>query len=75
MIAELSNMCMEIVPLTSIDFLFLNATASEGVDFFRSTGKINVVYAVILIIFLGLVFSIYRLDKRLTSLENRVNNE
>jgi hypothetical protein len=75
MIAELSNMCMEILPLTSIDFLFLNAAASDSADFFRSTGKINVVYAVILIIFLGLVFSIYRLDKRLTSLENRVNNE
>jgi hypothetical protein len=75
MIAEISKTCMEIIPLTSIDFLLLNAAAPEGVDFFRSTGKINVVYAVILIIFLGLVFSIYRLDKRLTSLENRVNNE
>jgi CcmD family protein len=55
--------------------LVLQANVLEGSDFFRSTGKINVVFAVIAIIFLGLVFSIYRLDKRLNSLENRLNNE
>jgi CcmD family protein len=55
--------------------LILQANVLESGDFFRSTGKINVVFAVIAIIFLGLVFSIYRLDKRLNSLENRLNNE
>ncbi len=41
-----------------------------GEDFMRSSGKINVVYGVILIIFVGLILYVIRLDKRLKKLEN-----
>ncbi|MEM6398007.1 MAG: CcmD family protein [Bacteroidota bacterium] len=40
-------------------------------DFMRSLGKIYVVVGVIVIIFLGLVFYLWRLDRRLTKLEDQ----
>jgi CcmD family protein len=46
-----------------------------GGDFFRSTGKINVVFAVILVIFAGIVIYLIRLDKKITRLEKQFNNE
>lgn len=46
-----------------------------GTDFLRSTGKIYSVVAVIVVILLGIVFFIYRTDKKLTKLENQINNE
>ena len=48
---------------------------SAAVDFLRSTGKIYSVVAVIVAIFLGIVFYLYRLDKKLTELENQINDE
>ena len=45
----------------------------EQVDFMRSTGKIYVVVAVILVILLGLFFYLIRMDKNLTKLENQIN--
>ena len=45
----------------------------EQVDFMRSTGRIYVVVAVILVILLGLFFYLIRMDKNLTKLENQIN--
>ncbi len=45
----------------------------EQVDFMRSTGKIYVVVAVILVILLGLFVYLIRMDKNLTKLENQIN--
>ncbi len=44
----------------------------EQADFMRSTGKIYVVVAVILVILLGLFFYLIRMDKNLTKLENQI---
>lgn len=41
----------------------------------RSTGKIYVVVAVIVAIFIGLVFFMVYLDKKLTKLENQINEQ
>jgi CcmD family protein len=41
-------------------------------DFFRSMGKINVVFAVIMVIFIGIVVYLFRIDKRLKGLEKRL---
>ncbi len=43
-------------------------------DFMRSVGKIYVVVAVIVLAFLGIVFFLYRMDNKLTKLENQINN-
>jgi len=48
---------------------------AETMDFMRSTGKINVVYGVILIIFLGLVWFLIKLDRRIQKLEINQKDE
>ena len=48
---------------------------SSAIDFLRSTGKIYSVIAVIVVIILGIAFFLYRIDNKLTKLENRINNE
>jgi len=52
-----------------------NAAGSESLDFLRSTGKIYAVVAVIAIIFIGIVIFLFRLDNKLTKLENQIKNE
>lgn len=49
-----------------------NAAAPPADDFMRSTGKIGVVAAVVLAIFIGLVWQLWRLDGRLTKLEHQI---
>lgn len=44
-------------------------------DFMRETGKINVVVGVILLIFLGIVWYLVRLDRKLTRLEHQLNDD
>ncbi len=54
-------------------FSSLPALAQDA-DFMRSTGKIYVVVAVILAIFIGLVIYLIRLDRKLTKLENQIED-
>jgi hypothetical protein len=49
--------------------------AGENPDFFQSTGKIYVVVAVIGIVFCGLAYYLYRLDRRLQKLEKQKQND
>ena len=42
-------------------------------DFMRSIGKIYLVVAVIIAVLLGIVFFLFYLDRRLTKLENQIN--
>ncbi|MBX2891990.1 MAG: CcmD family protein [Saprospiraceae bacterium] len=44
-------------------------------DFMRETGKINVVVGVILLIFLGIVWYLVRLERKLTRLEHQLNDD
>ena len=43
-------------------------------DFLRSIGKIYVVVAVILVVFLGLAYYLWSLDRRLADLENQIDD-
>lgn len=45
---------------------------AEG-DFLRSMGKIYVVVGVLVMIFLGIVIYLIALDRKLTKLENQIN--
>lgn len=59
-----------------ISFLLLPLpplSAQGGDDFMRSTGKINVVVAVIALLFLGIVAYLIRLDGKLSRLEKDVS--
>jgi len=44
-------------------------------DFFRSTGKIYSVLAVVLVLFLVLAIFLFRLDSKINKLEKQINNE
>lgn len=44
-------------------------------DFMRSTGKIYVVVAVIVAIFVGIVLFLIYLDRKLAKLENQIKND
>jgi CcmD family protein len=65
------------VSLTLICIFWLNNAFANGTaeDFLRSTGKIYSVVAVIAVIFIGIAFFLYRLDSKLTKLENQIKNE
>lgn len=51
------------------------AQGNEGSDFMRSTGKIYVVVAVIVAVFLGIVVFLIYLDRRLTKLEDQIQDQ
>ena len=53
-------------------FHSLLAQATESPDFMRSVGKIYVVVAVIVTVFVGIVLFLIYLDRRLTKLENQI---
>ena len=44
-----------------------------SMDIMRSNGKIYVVVTVVLVILLGLFFYVWRLDKKITAIENNKN--
>lgn len=46
---------------------------SNDSDFMRSIGKIYVVVAVIVAVFIGIVFFLIYLDRKLTKLEDQIN--
>lgn len=62
--------------LLCMTFLCSNIQAqSENPDFVRSIGKIYVVVAVILAIFIGIVAFLIYLERKLSRLENQINNK
>ncbi|MBK9736109.1 MAG: CcmD family protein [Saprospiraceae bacterium] len=67
----------KILSLTVINLCLSIALQAQdnSVDFLRSTGKIYSVVLVIAIIFLGITIFLYRLDRKLTKLENQIKNE
>jgi CcmD family protein len=44
-------------------------------DYMRETGKINVVIGVIVLIFIGIVTYVLRLDRKLTKLEHQLKDD
>jgi CcmD family protein len=53
----------------------ITSAQSDSLDFLRSTGKIYAVVTVIVVIFFGIVIFLFRLDNKLTKLENQIKNE
>lgn len=49
--------------------------AGSSLDYLRSTGKIYAVITVIVILFIGIVIYLFRIDNKLTKLENQIKNE
>lgn len=76
--AKSSEMKKSIFAFFALQLLF-QATAlaqgSGGGDFFRNIGKIYVVVAVIVAVFLGIVVFLIYLDKRLTKLEDQIKEQ
>ncbi len=65
------------ISLTIFLFLILTFPAEAqgtATDFMRSIGKMYVVVAVIIAVFVGLVVFMVYLDRRLTKLENQIND-
>ena len=65
--------------LLTIAVAFTAALTAQGAtepapDFLRSVGKIYVVVAVIVVVFLGLAFYLWSLDRRLTSIEKQIDD-
>jgi len=60
-------------------FLFLHSIAlfaqNSTEDFFRSTGKIYTVLAVVIILFAVILFFLMRLESKIGKLEKRIKNE
>ena len=67
-----------VLTCTALLFATLSLLAQEAAappaDFMRSAGKIYVVVAVIVVVFLGLAFYLWRLDRRLTDIENQIDD-
>lgn len=53
----------------------LKAQEIEMADTMRSNGKIYVVLAIVLILFIGLLVYLISIDKKLKSIENEVNEK
>ncbi len=58
-----------------ISLLYPAFGQSADADFLRSTGKIYVVVAVILALFLGIVLFLVRLDRKLSRLEHQIDQD
>ncbi len=52
--------------------VFPLSAQSDNPDFFRSIGKIYVVVAVIMAVFLGILLFLIYLDRKVTKLENQI---
>ena len=55
--------------------LTTGAAQTGSTDFMRSMGKMYVVVAVIVAVFIGLVLFLVVLDRRLTKIENQIKSE
>jgi CcmD family protein len=70
----------KIISLLTLFFVFLVAMGQDGdgpvemADALRSNGKIYVVVAVLVVILLGLFIYLFRLDRKITKLEKKVDH-
>nr|MBS0037526.1 CcmD family protein [Saprospiraceae bacterium] len=56
-------------------YLVLVLTSMPLDDFMRSTGKIWVVVISLVIIFIGIVFFLYKLENRISKIEKEIKDE
>lgn len=55
--------------------LGVNAQDAEMADVMRSNGKIYVIVGIILIVLVGLIAYLFLLDRKITRLENKLDNK
>jgi len=73
---EISTFIFKILLIIPFIFSFAPCTYAQGsIDFLRSTGKIYSVIAVVVIVFLGIVFYLIRLEKKIKEIEKKISNE
>jgi len=60
--------------VTLLMMLPLFASGQESVDFLRSTGKIYSVVLAVVILFLGIVIYVWRLDRKVSQMEQEFQN-
>ncbi len=67
---------MKLLSFIILSLLSLPLFAQDNMnDYMRQTGKIYVVFGVILIIFIGIVIFLIRLERKIKKLENKINHE
>ncbi len=76
-IAHFSLSLRSLLLIIAFSSLYFSARAEGQVihDFFRSQGKIYVVVAVIIVLFIGIVAYLISLDRKLSKIENRIKHE
>ncbi len=57
-----------------LQLIWVQSALAQEADFMRSIGKMYVVVAVIVAVFIGIVVFLIYLDRKLTKLENQINN-
>ena len=67
----MKKLLLLMIALTSTITLFAQSTEIEMATAMRSSGKIYVVVAVIAVIFIGLVFYLISIDRKLKKLETK----
>jgi CcmD family protein len=65
----------KILLLTGLFFTAQAQEQAEMADTFRSDGKIFVVVAIILVIFIGLISYLFLMDRKITRIEKRLPNK
>ena len=65
------------ISLLLIQVIIVNTIGaqSDNPDFMRSVGKIYVVVAVIIAMFIGLILFLMSLERKLTKLENQITDD
>lgn len=64
-----------LIALLAFSISLPRLSAQGNRDFMRETGKINVVVGVIVLIFLCIIWYLWRLDRRLTKIEHQISND
>lgn len=60
--------------IVSVLFFIVPLSAQQS-DFYSSTGKIYGVYAVVMLLLLGLIIYLFSLDKKISKIEKDLDNE
>jgi len=61
--------------ITLFSCLTIEMLGQASEDFFRSTGKIYTVLAVVIILFIVLLYFLIRLDRKINTLEKQIADE
>ncbi len=77
------KLIISMIALSMQSFLYANESASNGAmnvsdaakEVLRGNAKFNVVASILVLIFLGIVFYLFRLDKKMSKLEKQIKQK